>query len=521
MYKLRREPTQWNDFGWIVFQKTIAIWRDNGTLICNTNITSSLFWAFRFQERSFSFTIYDGYGDGFDFKIYGKTDAAIAETATFFLSLKHNDAKGSRLKIPIPSTDQFDFAAVFQPEQLAHVFDANPGRIYEFVEGTLSPEHSVVLATRSFPLNVKLTWLSLGDNGTAFVNALSKRDQPSFGLFSMTFCYAHLLPMSHDNIERFLNLNITFKKLDLGILYDECALLPFSIRTNALSYEFNLTLLDSSDFEDVNILTNDLDLRINLGDTYDWDEHLVSIFERIAELGHFQKLRFSVHQGFEGYYKVKDTTHIAEALIEAVIDNSDLECLDLGESYRCLDWAFQFKAMFKAMEHHPSLRKFIVDEIVPHEYCPEMEDSDSDDSTSEDSEDGSDVYDWLKQLVSKNPKIVVHDSSGTRCSNGEEIDCVYLLNRMDGYKELVKEPPSSRPLLVATALVESAAETFQNSALLLSNHADILCELLHDANLVKLFVAPEETVTPLAKSVDSKRKLRIQPLRAAKKAARK
>jgi hypothetical protein len=277
------------------------------------------------------------------------------------------------------------FAAVFQPEQLAHVFDANPERIYEFVEGTLSPEHSVVLATRSFPLNVKLTWLSIGDNGTAFVDALSKRDQPFFGLFSMTFCYAHLIPMSHDNVERFLNLNISFEKLDLGILYDECALLPFSMMTKALSYEFDLTSLDSSDFEDLDIVTKVLDLRINLGDTYDWDEHLISIFERIAELGHFQKLRVSVHQGFEGYYKIKDTTHIAEALIEAIADNPGLECLDLGESYRCLDWAFHFRAMFEAMEDHPNLRKFIVDELVPHDYGPEMEDSDSDESDSDDS----------------------------------------------------------------------------------------------------------------------------------------
>jgi hypothetical protein len=96
---------------------------------------------------------------------------------------------------------------------------------------------------------------------------------------------------------------------------------------------------------------------------------------------------------------------------------------------------------------------------------------------------------------------------------------------MDGYKELVKESTSLRPLLVATALIESASETFQKSALLLSNHADILCELLHDANLEDLFVASEETALPASipppKSADLKRKLRIQPPRAAKKAARK
>ncbi len=64
------------------------------------------------------------------------------------------------------------------------------------------------------------------------------------------------------------------------------------------------------------------------------------------------------------------------------------------------------------------------------------------------------------------------------CSNGSRIDKLYLLNRFyHGSETLVKESPTLRPLLVATSLVDSVC--IKHTALLLSNHADMLCEFLN------------------------------------------
>ena len=76
----------------------------------------------------------------------------------------------------------------------------------------------------------------------------------------------------------------------------------------------------------------------------------------------------------------------------------------------------------------------------------------------------------------------------------------------------------SRPLLLATALADSASKKFQYTGLLLSHHTDVLCEFITDMGF-------EDTVSaasiPQASSqaCRSKRKPRSKPPRAAKKAA--
>ncbi len=64
---------------------------------------------------------------------------------------------------------------------------------------------------------------------------------------------------------------------------------------------------------------------------------------------------------------------------------------------------------------------------------------------------------------------------------------VYSLNRFyRGSASLAVKPPLERPMLVATALTESASSDFQRSALLFSNHLDALYGLVHFAQLDEL-----------------------------------
>ncbi|GAX14188.1 hypothetical protein FisN_20Hu189 [Fistulifera solaris] len=86
LYKLRREPSRLDEIDWKKYGE-FGIWRDNRTVIrfadCDDNFEAC--WG-----RYFFFTI-----EGKDYwrmcMIYGETDAAIAETATFFWSLKVED----------------------------------------------------------------------------------------------------------------------------------------------------------------------------------------------------------------------------------------------------------------------------------------------------------------------------------------------------------------------------------------------------------------------------------------------
>ena len=79
-----------------------------------------------------------------------------------------------------------------------------------------------------------------------------------------------------------------------------------------------------------------------------------------------------------------------------------------------------------------------------------------------------------------------------------------------------------RPQLVTTALAERAAGNFQFTALLMSNHTDMLCELtdgLDNPDTVGVAgLATEETVSPRETNA-SKHKAKVEPSRVAKKAA--
>ena len=224
--------------------------------------------------------------------IYGKTDAAIAETASWFWSLKHSvtDAQvwlvienhlcGERYK--------FDFAAL-HPEHLAQILDSNPTRNLSIQAGTWSPGQSVILATRPYALHLLLYNDSrspgnfrFNDEGTAFLGALQSR-QFSFGSIDLIG-----EPLSTANIQRLMNLDV-FEKIGWSALDGEDALLPLAAKAVALSC-VNADRIRPEDFDSVDVFTKDLEVTIYLDDTDDWAELLVSFMNRLAKLGHLEKL---------------------------------------------------------------------------------------------------------------------------------------------------------------------------------------------------------------------------------------
>ncbi len=87
LYRFQREPTHLHEITGSGKER-IAIWCDNETIffsLRNSAVTDQSSLASR--ERNISFLLQDD-ENTFDCNIYGKTDAAIAETMTMFASLK-------------------------------------------------------------------------------------------------------------------------------------------------------------------------------------------------------------------------------------------------------------------------------------------------------------------------------------------------------------------------------------------------------------------------------------------------
>lgn len=115
-YSLLRDPIHLNEI--IYYQRGIAIWRDNHTLI------SLVVEEFpKDNRRTLCLTFHDA---GLTFQIVGRTDDAVAETAAYFLNLE--EPKDQKSSLVIRSNHfVFDFRAA-QPQCLRRLFEVNPSR---------------------------------------------------------------------------------------------------------------------------------------------------------------------------------------------------------------------------------------------------------------------------------------------------------------------------------------------------------------------------------------------------------
>lgn len=465
LYKILREPTHLNEFDWKKYGN-FAIWRDNGSILVIAHHDFQPFW-----KRNVFFTFDDVlYG-----AIYGETDAAIAETATFFWSLQHEtcrDHNTYRLRVDFHCKFESGLNSAFSPEQFVQILDSNPTRSVEFSAGSFNAEQSVVLASRPYPRKLVLdgSGFNFNDMGTAFVDALETR-QSSFRTLHLV--KRDLKCFSHDNLRRLFQLEHIFERIYcVGDIED--ALLPLSARANQLDYRMHTMNVQPSDFDSVDIVAKDLTLKLFLEHRNNqWDALLISFFHRVAELGHFERFCFSIsyRDSFPVTFPFDRVAPVVDALIRALHANPMLRCLDLSDTHRCLHWFPHLQRLFQSIEEHPGLRTFFV-----KGYDPEDDYWYGDVRLSQFQFD----FSWLERLLSRNRSIEVLDGLGQRWSNGPVIDKLYSLNKFYiGSESVVKEFTSLRPTLVATALVESASNNVQYTALLLSHHTDVICEFVH------------------------------------------
>lgn len=463
LYNFLREPSSLDEFDWKKMRKCI-LWRDNGTAIVIDEKAYK-----RYAKQNVCFELHNvGKTKKLEGCILGADNASIAETVTFLWSLKHKGKGDARLKIDVNMFDSAFFFSALQPEQLAIILDSNPTRHIVIQAGIWSPEQTLVLASRPYPLHLTLTRSSFGDGsgfrfkdgGTAFVNGLEER-KSSFGSLIVDFsCETGDMPFLRVNVKRLSDV-CTFQKLNMGILDRNCVFDPFSVKADALVYEIDEMFIQPSDFDDLHIVTKDLSINFIIRrHVDDYDELLISFLNRVAKLGHLERLAFSVHTC--KWFKFDKIGPVAAALSDAVNANPNLTHLDLSNTLMPWNWVPHLKNIFEGIVKHKGLRTLVLRRYP-------LEDP---------------AYSWLEQLLSRNQDIAVLTPSGKKCSNGSSIDKLYLFNRFyHGSAKLVKESASLRPLLVATALLEGASENYKPTVLLLSNHVDILCEFIDGVNL--------------------------------------
>lgn len=179
---------------------------------------------------------------------------------------------------------------------------------------------------------------------------------------------------------------------------------------------------------------------------------LYSFLHRVAHLGHLTHLGLKLFEDFPVPDKV------GKELIDAVIANKNLKSLNL-----CMgEWDLYMQDMFIALGEHENIRTLVL-ERYPIKLDPTLS--------------------WLKKLLKQNRRIKVSERRRRdECPHDRAIDEMYAVNRFFCCSEtLVKEQPFIRPSLVGKGLLQNTTSNFMRSALLLTQHTDVLCEFLQES----------------------------------------
>ncbi|GAX16386.1 hypothetical protein FisN_10Hh396 [Fistulifera solaris] len=384
----------------------------------------------------------------------GFNETAIAETATFVLSLQNSE----------PDSMQFNFDVdSIREDQMDSFLDVNPHRVWEFEFQTWTVEQSIRMATRPGPLKIHLYTpstihggFSFTDGGTAFVDALQQRTS-IFGSLCLHFNRRN--PFTTENYVRLLQLERVVEKLELYMFRPD-ALLPFQAQVHSLNYRIDDYEIEKTDFETLPIVAKELTLSIHITRTENWSDSIVTFLDRVAQLGHFEHLGLEIDLWHEVDYT--QMAWIAAAIVRVLQNNPSMVSLDLSKNRYAVEYTPYLTILFQAMEGHPNLRTFRVNSgkmTVVH-------------------------FASLERLLFRNRRVTVVNHRDERVTDGTTIDQVYTLNQFfHESKELIQECCSSwRSRVMKTVLMESASANFQRTALLLSDHTDVLCELVNGTN---------------------------------------
>ena len=139
---------------------------------------------------------------------------------------------------------------------------------------------------------------------------------------------------------------------------------------NTLHYEVWAKHVQPDRIASLGIAAKDLNLRMYVDDVDNWDRVLILLLDRVAELGHFERLSFSIdyanvmfverHEMIDRF-NYDDIARVADAMIREINANPRLSFLNLSDTYWPFDWAPHLQDIFRAMGEHTNMKELIVE----------------------------------------------------------------------------------------------------------------------------------------------------------------
>jgi hypothetical protein len=456
-YEMCRDPRDFYELYDVTeYDETKAIWMENETIV--QVILETFFHLDEFQNDGKSlrlvFALFHP-TKKMVIEISGRTDDAIADTAMYWWGL-HCPKKCDPCLIHIQS-NQFDFGAV-KTNHLAALFACNPNRRVRISGAKLNSAQLSFLATRDHPIDLTFECSNvLEDEGDALLQALQVRGLPFGSLHFLDTA----LPISDDNVERLVQLPI-FEKLTLPEWDDDRKFLPFSAPVRALEYRIHTSKMQAANIQTINVLTEDLTVKIWIDEWDNGQEIALSLLSRLASSGQFRHLGVKFEGEGIAAVEPNHSKSILEELIKTVLANKELESLDIDIKF--IFQQIHLTEFLKSLDDHKKLRTITIE--------VHKEDVDTSDCS------------WLKNLLSRNRRIEIYGAWMDSVMNVNDLQEQRSFNHFYTGSESLKESTHLfRTQLILTALGEYSLRDYKRTAFLLTSYTDSLNELVQSAIL--------------------------------------
>jgi hypothetical protein len=481
---LRRKPSALEELK--KYGDYFAVWRENDTMTYVTQFPYHRRSPSDAEQRILSFKCcYEGY-KRLEFRIVGRREVAVAETAAFWICLEKAEEVSEHVFLSTGG-GYFDFRSVGS-QCLLHMLQLCPTRGIDLHELLLSAEQATDLVTRPYQTNLNFWSCMFEDGGAALVAGIQNRQSPLGSLALETFYRDGRTGLSDENLKLLCQID-NIGELTVSSPKEEFALFPLSAKVESLTYiSISSSSLLTADLQSLNIATSKLCLFINHDDFTVPTELILSFWRRVATLGHFVELSVIWQLPSNTLFEVP--VNIIHEITQAALANRNLRLLDFTDDN--LNMNPHIGSLLEGLKDHQELSTIKVN-VDDESFGPD--------------------YSHLRKLISHNRNITVTCSSNHVYTDGSTIDDLYSINRFyRGSADLLLKSSTFRASLVATALTEIASNDFRRSGLLLSDHVDVLHEFI-------LFAEFEERLGN-KKSSRLKRIIRVQPSRAVKKASK-
>lgn len=383
--------------------------------------------------------------------ILGNSDDEIVQTSVFFATLE-----SSKKELEIHYSNKLSFDAA-RAEQLVLVIDKNRSKKICFHGSKLNSALTRVIATRPYPINLYLDASSI--DGDAFVEHLQGRTA-LFGSLSWEFAFeANDLRRIFRHLHLFESLHVRKLPSDLILPLLSAPMKSIGFGVGAESRGMDLTKAE--------IVPKNIRMRM-LYEEFP-SRSMVTFLYRVAQLGHLESLDLSLRNR----YPVP--VDFGKALLCAISASTQLTVLELFAGGNAL--IDHMKDIFGILEKRERLHTLRISDY-PETLDPH--------------------FAWLKQLLKRNRRLEVIDLNGKKWNyDDENIEEIYAVNRFfQGSERLTKEPTLIRLLLMGAAFTHRAAGDFHRAGLLLNDHTDMFCEILHEMEFSGR--ADEDSVTRAA-----------------------